>query len=157
MLFPSCVNAETSIARDTAIRPTSVSTSGFGRLYKKCLAFTLLLVVVGCGPGVVKINGKLLKNGSPMVVPETTYVTLSFIQDTGRPGNFDARTVSAKFDPKSGTYTAEMPPGRYHTMVVVALPAKKAGQLNAPSKPAKSEKAHELTKDQVLDIDVSGN
>ena len=63
---------------------------------------------------------------------------------------------SAKFDQKSGTYTVELPAGSYRTMLVIALPAKKdgGGKLNAPSRPVKSEKVYELTKDQELNIEV---
>ena len=120
-----------------------------------CVGVALLcFVCTGCGPKVVKVNGKLLKNGEPMVVSEDTYVTLSFIPETVAPNSETAKSHSAKFDQKTGTYSVELPPGKYRTMFVIALPAKKEGKLNAPSPPVKSEKVYELTKDQELDIEI---
>lgn len=113
------------------------------------------LILTGCGGDkVVKVHGKLLKNGSVMAVSEDTYVTLSFVAESKKADQSDAKSYSANFDQKTGTYTVELPAGNYKTMVVIALPPKKDGQLNAPSRPAKSDKVHELTKDQELDIEV---
>jgi hypothetical protein len=112
-------------------------------------------ILTGCGGDkLVKVHGKLLKNGSAMAVSEDTYVTLSFVAESKKADQSDAKSYSAKFDQKTGTYTVELPAGSYKTMVAVALPAKKDGKLNAPSKPVKSDKVHELTKDQELDIEV---
>lgn len=117
------------------------------------LGLTLLaLACAGCAPSVVKVNGKLLKNGAPMVVSEDTYVTLSFVPEGGDPSKTSSH--SAKFDQKTGTYTVELPPGKYRTMFIVALPGSKGGKLNAPSPPVKSDKVYELTKNQELDIEV---
>jgi hypothetical protein len=126
-------------------------------LRRTSLGLALLSVAfVGCSPSVVKVNGKLLKNGAPMVVSADTYVTLSFVSESKQADGSDAKSYSAKFDQKTGTYTAEMPPGKYRTMLIVALPPKKEGQLNAPTPPVKSEKVYELTKNQELDIEVPG-
>jgi hypothetical protein len=120
-------------------------------------AFGLVLFVIaltGCSPSSVKVNGKLLKNGSPMVVSEDTYVTLSFVPD---PAPADgAKSYSAKFDQKTGSYTVELPPGKYRTMLIVALPNKTPGKLNAPTPPVKSDKAYDLSKNQELNIEVPG-
>ena len=116
----------------------------------------LAILITGCGgPKIVKINGKLLKNGTPMIVSEETYVTLSFIGESTKENNLDAKTYSAKFDQKSGTYSVELPAGNYRVMQIVALPATKEGKLNAPSKSVKSEKIYELTTDQELDLEAS--
>jgi hypothetical protein len=126
-------------------------------LRRTCLALALLAIgFTGCSPGLVNVKGKILKNGAPMVVSEDTYVTLSFIVESKETDNSDAKSYSAKFDQKTGTYTVDLPPGNYRTMFVVALPAKKEGQLNAPSKPVKSEKVYEFKKNQELDIEVPG-
>src|SRR6266542_6841217 len=94
----------------------------------------LVLLVTGCGgPKTVKISGKLLKNGSPMVVSESTYVTISFVPESKQGDGSDAKSYSAKFDQKTGTYQVELPAGNYRVMQVIALPATK-GTLNAPSK-----------------------
>ncbi|MSR53271.1 MAG: hypothetical protein EXS09_08260 [Gemmataceae bacterium] len=118
------------------------------------IGFALLAVLLsGCNSKkIIKVHGKLLKDGQAMVVSEDTYVTLSFVAEvtTGSA----ATSHSAKFDQKTGTYTADLPAGKYRTMVAIALPSKKPGVLNAPTKPSKSETIHELTKDQELDIQV---
>jgi hypothetical protein len=116
------------------------------------LAF-LGLAFAGCSQSVVKVKGKLLKNGAPMVVSEDTYVTLQFVPEKG---GDNAAAKNAKFDQKTGTYTVELPPGKYRTMIVVALPSKQPGKLSAPVPPVKSDKVYDLTKDQELDIDVPG-
>lgn len=121
--------------------------------------FLLAFASTGCGVKNVKINGKLLKNGQPMVVSEDTYVTLSFIpEQKATDGDEKQTSYSAKFEHKSGTYSVQMPAGKYRTMVVVVLPGRPnpKGKLNAPRPPVKSDKVHELTKDQQLDIEIPG-
>ena len=133
------------------------------------LALAVLFASTGCAEKRVTVKGKLLKNGQPMVVSDETYVTISFVPEGAGEVSGTATASSAKFDQKTGTYTASLKPGKYRTMVVVALPAKteakKASGLlkvsgppkvNAPGKPARSEKVYELTKDQELDIEVPG-
>ena len=125
-----------------------------------CLGLAALAVTfAGCSPSKIKVNGKILKNGAPLIVSEDTLVTLQFIPDLkGADAVNDAKTYSAKFDQKTGAYSVEMPPGKYKTKFVMALPAKKNpdGKLNAPSPPVQSDKVYELTKNQELDIEVPG-
>lgn len=115
----------------------------------------LALVCTGCSsPKVVKINGKLLKGGKPMVVSEDTYVTLSFIPQAkdDSPGT---TPYSAKFEQKSGTYSVQLPPGNYRTMVVIAPPSKaRADGKISGLVSIKSDKNYDLTKAQDLDIEV---
>jgi hypothetical protein len=114
----------------------------------------LAFAITGCGPSKVKISGKLLKSGQPMVVSEDTYVTLSFIPEN-KSAETGATSYSAKFDQKSGSYTVELPSGKYRTLLVIALPGqnKSKGKVNVgPS--VKSEQVHELTKSKQLDIEV---
>lgn len=119
------------------------------------IALAALLACTGCGEKMVTVKGKLLRGGQPMVVSEDTYVTLSFMRE-GLTAAEEGGSTSAKFDQKTGTYTIDLKPGKYRTMLVVALPAKKEGQLNAPQPPIRSDKVHDLTKDQELDIEVPG-
>ena len=135
-------------------------------------ALAALLACTGCGEKMVTVKGKLLRGGQPMVVSEDTYVTLSFVPDEATAiaaGTSSAQ--SAKFDPRTGTYRVDLKPGKYRTMLVVALPqpegkaepkkGKFAGgpksppKVNAP-RPVRSDKVYELTKDQDLDIEVPG-
>jgi len=115
----------------------------------------LAITFTGCdSKKMVKVHGKLLKNSQPMVVSEDTYVTISFVLEAPQEGA--ANSHSATFDQKTGTYSVELPAGKYRTMVVIALPSKKDGELNAPNKPVKSEQVHDLSKDQELDIEAPG-
>jgi hypothetical protein len=127
---------------------------------RMCLGVAVLSITfAGCSPSKIKVNGKILKNGTPLIVSEDTLVTLQFIPDLKGADAFnEAKTFSAKFDQKTGTYSVEMPPGKYKTKFVMANPSKatKDGKLNAPSPPVQSDKVYELTKDQELDIEVPG-
>jgi hypothetical protein len=122
--------------------------------------FSAIVLTIGCagcdGKSPIVVTGKLLKNGQPMVVSEDTYVTLSFVLETSGGNPNEARSHSAKFDQKTGTYRVELPPGNYRTMLAIALPGSKNGKLNMPGPPLKSEKVYELNKAQELDIEVPG-
>jgi len=118
----------------------------------------LAVVLAGCGPRSVKITGTLLKGGKPMVVPEDTYVTLSFIPESSKTnekeGDPKAKSYSAKFDQKTGTYSVELPAGRYRTKLIIALPSKSQEKVNAPTPPIDSLTTYDLKKSQTLDIEV---
>jgi hypothetical protein len=136
------------------------------------IALAALLACTGCGEKVITVKGKVLKGGQPMVVSVDTYVTLSFVPEGAAAAEGTASAHSAKFDQKTGTYTVSLKPGKYRTMLVVALPpaegkaegkraggppgAKAALKVNAPGRPVKSDKVYDLTKDQDLDIEVTG-
>ena len=90
-----------------------------------------------------------------MIVSEDTYVTISFVLEPEPGQENNATSHSAKFEQSSGKYSVQLPAAKYRTMVVIALPSKKSSKLNSPSKPVKSEKIHELTSDQELDIEIS--
>ena len=130
------------------------------KLRQICMGLAALTIAfAGCAPSKIKINGKITKNGTPLIVSEDTLVTLQFIPDLKGADAFnDAKTYSAKFDQKTGTYSVEMPPGKYKTKFVMANPSKatKDGKLNAPTPPITSDKVYELTKNQELDIEVPG-
>src|SRR3954469_5240631 len=96
-----------------------------------CLAMVALAVLFsGCtgSKAPVTITGKLIKNGQPMVVSADTYVTLSFVLETGGGNPSEAKAHSAKFDQKTGSYTVDLPPGNYRTMLAIALPGSKNGK-----------------------------
>ena len=117
---------------------------------------TFAFALSGCSAGKVKITGKIMKNGEPMVVSEDTYVTLQFLPEQPDQDDEKKSSYSAKFDQKSGSYTIELPAGKYRTMLVIALPSKKQGELNMPSPPIKSETVYDLSKSQELNIDAPG-
>ena len=121
-------------------------------------ALALALVaacLAGCSPGVVTVKGKVLKGGAPMVVPKETYVTLAFLpEEVSDPKAAGVRSHSAKFDQATGTYSVELPPGKYKVSLTVARPPKKEGEPYVPSPPFKPDKVYDLTKNQDLDIEV---
>jgi hypothetical protein len=126
-----------------------------GCLRRAALGLAVLaLAPTGCSPDTVRVRGKLIKDGNPMVVSKDTYVTLSFIPE--KPPADGEKSYSAKFDQETGSYTVELPPGKYRTMLVIALPNKTPGKLNAPTPPIKSDKAYDLGKSQELNIEVPG-
>ncbi|HEX3149882.1 MAG TPA: hypothetical protein VHR66_17530 [Gemmataceae bacterium] len=129
------------------ISPRQLSTLGFA---------ALMLIFAGCDSSKpsVKVSGKVMKNGQPMIVGEDTYVTISFVLETSGANPNDAKSFSAKFDQKTGTYSVEVAPGNYRTTVVIAKPGSKDGKLSKPMGPYKSDKVYELTKGQDLDIEV---
>ena len=118
------------------------------------IALAALLACTGCSEKAVTVKGKLLKGGQPMVVSADTYVTISFVPESPAVTDDGPSTRSAKFDPATGTYTVELKPGKYRTMVVVAPPPKKEGQPSAPAPPVRSDKVYDITRDQDLDIEV---
>jgi len=113
------------------------------------------LLLAGCGTKEVTITGTLLKEGKPMIVSQDTYVTLSFIPESGQGEKADQKvsSYSAKFDQKTGTYSVKLPPGKYRTKLVIALPPKTPGKLNMLP-PIDSAVTHDLTKNQTLDVEV---
>jgi hypothetical protein len=113
------------------------------------------LCLAGCAPKKVTIKGSILQGGKPMIVSEDTYVTLSFIPDLQgeKEGDKKATSYNARFDQKTGTYSVELPPGKYRTKLVMALPSKTPGKLNSP-KPINSDTVYDLTKSQTLDVEV---
>src|SRR5262245_60434819 len=110
------------------------------RAMSACIRWTFLglgllaFAIAGCSPSQVKISGKILKDGQPMIVSENTYVTLSFVPElTNKDDESKQSSYSAKFDHKSGSYTVELPAGKYKTTLIIVPPSKKQGELSKPS------------------------
>jgi len=110
--------------------------------------------VAGCSPSSVTVKGRVLKGGNPMVVPKETYVTLMFFPEVADPTAPGTSSRSAKFDQQTGTYTVDLPPGKYRISLTVAEPPKKAGNPYVPGAPFKPDKVYEFTKNQDLDIEM---
>lgn len=111
--------------------------------------FILLLTSTGCGgPSKAKIKGKLTKGGQPFVVNEKTQVTLTFAEDIDNA----KQTYPATFKPADGTFTVEMPTGKYRARLLVFDHDKKAP---LPVSPNLSKQVYELTHNQELEIDIS--
>jgi hypothetical protein len=121
------------------------------RLAFLCFGLSLL-VLSGCSPSKVKINGKIIKGGTPLIVSKETYVTLQFVRDT-QGNDSNSGSISATFDQQSGTYKIELPPGKYTTNFIMAPPPKD-GKPSMPGPPVKSKQAYDLTKDQELNIEI---
>jgi len=112
------------------------------------------LLIVGCGSPAVTVSGKLLKNGQPMTVSADTYVTLSFIPDP-TPSDDKAKSYNANFDQKTGSYTVELPPGKYRTKLIIVPPKDPSNKRpSGPGRPIDSKEAYDLNKSRELDIEV---
>ena len=91
-----------------------------------------------------------------MVVSKDTYVTLLFNPEGVNPNAEGVRSHSAKFDQQAGTYTVDLPPGKYKIALTVVAPPKKAGEPGTPSPPFRPDTVYDLTRNQTLDIEVPG-
>jgi hypothetical protein len=113
-------------------------------------SFFLLLVAPGCGgPSKAKIKGKLTKGGQPFVVNDKTQVSVTFAEDIENPTK---QTYSATFKPADGTFTVEVPTGKYRARLLVFDHEKK---VPLPVSANISKQVYELTHNQELEIDIS--
>src|SRR5262249_50702396 len=118
-----------------------------------CLA-GLLLALPGCKPKMVKVSGKLVRNGQVVTFAEEDYVTLQFIpvdQEEGR------KSYPATLNRPQGTYELELPAGKYRVSLFV--PPKNFDQTKGefippPVGSGQSGPEFEFKKDTVQDITV---
>src|SRR5438128_1999530 len=100
------------------------------RLVVWVLTLLTAAIAPGCGPKIVKITGKLVRDGQTLQVSPDTYVTIMF-----RPEAQGAeRSYPAKFTHATGTYEVQLPAGKYNVSVSVLPPTQK-GQKNPPKPP----------------------
>lgn len=113
-----------------------------------CAAGLLLLAGgLGCAEKNVKVSGKVMKGGRPLIVNRDFYVTLAFIPDNpaaNRP------TQPAKFQRATGDYEIELKPGKYRINYVIVEKDQEPWPVPAEQK----AKSYDLTKTQVLDIEI---
>ncbi|GIW82658.1 MAG: hypothetical protein KatS3mg105_4465 [Gemmatales bacterium] len=112
------------------------------------ISTTFLCVVAlflpGCGKGEVTIKGKLLRDGKPIQVDGSTYVTVMFAAEP------QGKSFAATFDHKTSQYEVRLPPGKYRSIVHVM-----DGTTQAPPPPGKGgTKVYEFTANQELDLEV---
>jgi hypothetical protein len=114
----------------------------------------LLLAVPGCTPKVVKVTGKLVRNGQVAIFPDDAYVTLQFIpvdQQAGR------RSYSATLNRPQGTYEVSLPTGKYRISLFVPpkdYDMSKPEFALPPGRPAENGPEFEFKSDTVQDITV---
>jgi hypothetical protein len=113
-----------------------------------------VLALSGCSPSSVTIKGKIIKNGAPMTVSKDTMVTVKFDPQAKDEQAEGVKSHSAKFNQETGTYSVDLPPGKYKVTVSVAMPPKTPGGPQAPTPPFKPDTVYDLTKSQDLDIEV---
>jgi hypothetical protein len=108
----------------------------------------------GCSPSSITVKGTIKKNGAPMVVSKDTMVTVMFSPQVSDDRAEGVKSHSAKFNQETGTYSVDLPPGKYKLSVSVAMPPQKEGGRQVPLPPYKPETVYDLTKSQDLDIEM---
>jgi hypothetical protein len=122
------------------------------------IGWAALFLIAGCGPSKVKITGKILRNGAPVTYSEaevekmTMPAGLRFITAQG------GQSYPAKFVFADGTYSVELPAGKYR--VNVFIPPKnfdpgKPGSMPPPVSGRDGEgEVFDLSSSQVLDLNI---
>lgn len=91
----------------------------FRRLYMAAFA---ALLFAGCGPRMVKVEGKLLNNGQPYTPPPGAHLSLSFVGS----GEGGPTIYPATINPGDSSFTAPgpngggVPPGKYKIQLNLA-------------------------------------
>jgi hypothetical protein len=86
------------------------------------LAAIICLGAAGCGSGMLKPSGRLMKKGAPYVPGEGEAVHLAFFPEEEKP---DHDTYPAKFNNQDGTFVVlgvdgrGLPPGKYRATVQI--------------------------------------
>jgi hypothetical protein len=124
----------------------------FSAASARLLAFLALAFGLGgCGGGSTnfEVTGKLTKKGVLYTPPQTTQVTLVF-----RPEKKDSeQTYVASFVVDKGTYSVELPPGKYTTNLLLFDHAKKP-PAKVAIRPDFSKTVYDLTSAKTLDLEI---
>jgi hypothetical protein len=116
-------------------------------------------LATGCGDGMLRTNGRLLKGGQPFIPQEGEFIEITFVPilpDGKPPADF----YFAEVDQASGTFRPfgkngkGMPPGKYR--VAVELMKKKKDQLRGKFDAEKSPFVFDVdskTSEMVIDLD----
>lgn len=91
---------------------------------RRCLAPVLILAIVGCAPGLVKVNGTVLRGGKPIPLGRGQDIGVVFypLNDTSQ----FPRSYLAEISQNTGYYTVPgpkrtgIPPGKYKVTIRVA-------------------------------------
>lgn len=126
------------------------------------LLAALALVSAGCGPKIVKVSGKLVKNGLPQTFAEEDYVTISF-----RPEKVDEvngiTSYAATINRPAGTYEVSLPAGKYHVNVFVppkgfavpdAMSQQPAKSMPPPAGDLAGGPVHDIKGSMTLDLPI---
>jgi len=108
------------------------------------------VLLAGCGgPTHVTVRGSVKREGQPLKLADTTYVTITFspaeVEGKDRPRS----GYPAKFTHADASYTVTVPTGKYRVAAVIAEPG---GQ--AFTSPVDKSKTYDLQKDEKIDLDL---
>jgi hypothetical protein len=117
------------------------------RLAAAALLGFVMAVALGCDGGVskVKVSGKLLMKGQPLIVSKKTIVTLSFAPEMQQA----LQTTPAKFVYDTGKYEIDLPVGKYRVSCLLK------DTENNKKIPTGPPKVYDVNNSQTLDIDVT--
>jgi hypothetical protein len=114
------------------------------------LAWLMVIAALpGCGAKKVKITGKLMKNGQPLMVSRDTSVMNVFIPDTDT-GTVNPQTLLARFQRATEAYEIELLAGAYRINYIIT----EKGQQPGHAPPEQKAKSYDLTKNQEVDIEI---
>jgi hypothetical protein len=125
--------------------------------------FGLGILMAGCGDGLLRTNGRLLKGGQPFIPQEGEFIEITFVPippDGNPPTDF----YYAEVDQATGTFRPAgkngrgMPPGKYR--VAVELMKKKKDKFGGKFDAEKSPFVFDVdgrTSEVVIDLDKPGS
>jgi hypothetical protein len=122
-------------------------------LVTACFA-CVVLALPGCTPKMVKVSGKLVRNGQVVTFSEETYVTVQFIPVDLQAGR---KSFAATVNRPEGTYEVHLPPGKYRLSLLVPpkdYDQSKGGSLPPPGGGGEGGPEFEFKSDTVQDITV---
>jgi hypothetical protein len=123
-------------------------------------AVAVCLLAAGCGDGLLRTQGRLLKGGQPLVAKEGEHIEVTFVPippDGKPPADYyfaDTDQATGTFRP-AGKNGKGMPPGKYR--VAVEVMKKKKDQLGGKFDAERSPFVFDVdagTRELVLDLDA---
>src|SRR5262249_35416619 len=129
------------------------------RILSALLPVVVALATSGCGDGLLRTPGRLLKGGQPLIPKNGEFIEITFVpipSDGKPPGDFyyaDVDQAAATFRP-AGKNGQGMPPGKYR--VAVELMKKKKDQLGGRFDAERSPFVFDVdakTREIVIDLD----
>jgi|GEM_PF-1503902 hypothetical protein len=119
----------------------------------------LFMTASGCGPKVVKVSGRILKDGQAVTISDSDEQGMSMPMTVVFRTESGGQSYPAKVDRSAGTYEVTLPAGKYRASVFVppkgGFPDPKDKKKGGPPIPKKDEgEIHDLSESKTLDLTV---